>query len=128
MQFSRRWNIHDCLDEAYVPFFGALAAACNDVMVACWSTNPLGMLWPEVDAAFVMSGGGNGRAVGGNPAAGDQRVADPSQQRHPGHPADGISEMLDSRSVLHALVVGAAAVRPSTADCFGLIRARMGHQ
>jgi hypothetical protein len=36
--------------------------------------------------------------------------------------------MLDSRAVLHALVIGAAAVRPSTADCFGLIGARMGHQ
>jgi hypothetical protein len=26
-------------------------------MVARWSANPLGMLWPEVDAAFVTSGG-----------------------------------------------------------------------
>ena len=95
---------------------------------AWWRANPLAMLRPEMDVAFVMSGGGNGRAVGGNPAAGDQRVADPSQQRHPGHPADGIWEMLDSRSMLHALVVGAVAVRPSTADCFGLIGARMGHQ
>jgi hypothetical protein len=68
------------------------------------------------------------RAVGGDPAAGGQRVADPSQQRHPGHPADGIWEMLDSRSVLHALVVGAAAVRASAANCFGLIGARRGHQ
>jgi hypothetical protein len=25
-----------------------------------WSANPLGMLWPVMDAAFVMSGGGNG--------------------------------------------------------------------
>jgi hypothetical protein len=30
-----------------------------------WSANPLGMLWPELDAAFVTSGGGNG----GPPAA-----------------------------------------------------------
>jgi hypothetical protein len=27
---------------------------------AWWRANPLGMLWPEMDAAFVMSGGGNG--------------------------------------------------------------------
>jgi len=27
-------------------------------MVARWSANPLGMLWPEMDAAFVASGGG----------------------------------------------------------------------
>jgi hypothetical protein len=27
-------------------------------MVARWSANPLGMLWPEIDAAFVASGGG----------------------------------------------------------------------
>ena len=29
-------------------------------MVARWSANPLGMLWPEMDARFVTSGGGNG--------------------------------------------------------------------
>jgi hypothetical protein len=34
-------------------------------MVARWSANPLGMLWPEMDAA-VMASGGNG---GGNPPA-----------------------------------------------------------
>ena len=34
-------------------------------MVARWSANPLGMLWPEMDAAFVTSGGANG----GQPAA-----------------------------------------------------------
>jgi hypothetical protein len=28
-------------------------------MVARWSANPLGMLWPEMNAAFVTSGGGN---------------------------------------------------------------------
>ena len=47
MQFSRRWDIHDCLDEAYVPFFGAFGVAGDDAMVARWSANPLGMLWPE---------------------------------------------------------------------------------
>jgi hypothetical protein len=46
------------LDEAYVPSFSALGAAQNDAMVARWSANPLGMLWPEMDAAFVTSGGG----------------------------------------------------------------------
>jgi hypothetical protein len=35
MQFSRRWSIHDCLDEAYVPFFGAFGT------------------WREMNAAFV---------------------------------------------------------------------------
>jgi hypothetical protein len=44
MQFSQRWSIHDCLDEAYVPFFGALPAAWDDAMVARWSANSLGML------------------------------------------------------------------------------------
>jgi hypothetical protein len=34
-------------------------------MVARWSANPLDMIWPEMDAAFVTSGGGNG----GPPAA-----------------------------------------------------------
>jgi hypothetical protein len=32
-------------------------------MVARWSSNPLGMLWPEMDPAFVMSGGGDGPAL-----------------------------------------------------------------
>ena len=45
------------LDEAYVPFFGAFGAAWDDAMVARWSADPLGMLWPEMDAAFVGSGG-----------------------------------------------------------------------
>jgi hypothetical protein len=49
-----------------VPCFGALGAAWDDSMVARWSANPLGMLWPEMDAAFVTSGD-NG---GGNPPAG----------------------------------------------------------
>jgi hypothetical protein len=29
-------------------------------MVARWSANPLGMLWPKMDAAFVSSGGNGG--------------------------------------------------------------------
>jgi len=36
-----------------VPFFGAFRAAWDDAMVARWSANPLGMLWPEMDATFV---------------------------------------------------------------------------
>jgi hypothetical protein len=39
-----RWGIHDCLDEAYVPFFGAFGTAWDDAMIARWSANPLGML------------------------------------------------------------------------------------
>jgi len=38
-----------------VSLFGA---AWDDAMVARWSANPLGMLWPEMDAAFATSGGG----------------------------------------------------------------------
>jgi hypothetical protein len=44
-----RWGIHNCLDEAYVPFFGAFGT----VWPMPKSANPLGMLWPEMDAAFV---------------------------------------------------------------------------
>jgi hypothetical protein len=32
-------------------------------MIARWSANPLGMLWPGVDAAFAASNGGDGPAV-----------------------------------------------------------------
>ena len=49
------------LDEAYVPFFfGVFGAAWDDAMVARWNANPLGMLWPQMDAAFVTSGGNGG--------------------------------------------------------------------
>jgi len=50
-----------------VPFFGAFGAAWHDGMVARWSANPLGMLWPQMDAAGPMSGGG------GDPSAVAQR-------------------------------------------------------
>jgi len=60
-QFTRS----EGLDEAYVPSFGTLGAAWDDAMVARWSANPLGMLWPEMDAAFAGSGGGGGAAAGG---------------------------------------------------------------
>jgi hypothetical protein len=46
--------------RAYTGFFGAFGAPWDDAMVARWSANPLGMLWPEADAAIVTSGGGNG--------------------------------------------------------------------
>jgi hypothetical protein len=39
------------LDDAYVPF----PVAWDDAMVARWSANPLGMLWPEMDVATVPS-------------------------------------------------------------------------
>jgi hypothetical protein len=48
----------EVLDHAYVPFFRAFGALWDDAMVARWSGNPLGMLWPEMDAPFVTSGGG----------------------------------------------------------------------
>ena len=41
--------------ETYVSFFGA---CWDDAMVDRRSASPLGMLWPEMDAAVVMSGGG----------------------------------------------------------------------
>ena len=44
--FSGTQNV----DEAYAPFFGAIAAAWDDAMVARWSANPFGMSWPEMDA------------------------------------------------------------------------------
>jgi hypothetical protein len=44
----------------YLRFFGAFGVACDDAMVARWSANPLRMLWPEMDAKFVTSGGENG--------------------------------------------------------------------
>ena len=53
----------EALDEAYVPFFGAFGASWDDAMVAHWSANPLGMLWPEVDAELVTPGGGGGPAA-----------------------------------------------------------------
>jgi hypothetical protein len=46
------------LDEAYVHFLGAFGAAWDDAMVARCSANPLGMLWPDMDAASVTSGNG----------------------------------------------------------------------
>jgi hypothetical protein len=59
-QHGRRWQFtgSERLDEAYVPFFGAFGSTWDDAMVARWSANPLGMLWSEMDAAFVASGGG----------------------------------------------------------------------
>jgi hypothetical protein len=47
----------ETLDEAHVSFFGAFGAAWDDAMVARWSASPLGILWAEMDAGFVTSGG-----------------------------------------------------------------------
>ena len=57
-RFGYQFTGSEALDEAYVPFFGAFGVAWDDAMVARWSANPLGMLWPEMDAAFVTLGGG----------------------------------------------------------------------
>jgi hypothetical protein len=51
-----------------LPFFGAFGAAWDDAMVVRWNANPLGMLWPEMDAAFL-----NGDGVGGGPPAAIRR-------------------------------------------------------
>ncbi len=45
------------------------------VLDQAWCANPLGMLWPEMDAAFVMSGGGKRRAVGGRWSVGCRPLA-----------------------------------------------------
>jgi hypothetical protein len=55
-----RWGIHDCLDEAYVPFFGAFGAARSDAMTARLRGNRLGIFWPEMAAALIASSGGGG--------------------------------------------------------------------
>ena len=59
-RFGYQFTVSEALDEAYVPFFGAFGAAWDDAMVARWSANPLGMLWPDMDAAFIGGGGGGG--------------------------------------------------------------------
>jgi hypothetical protein len=55
------------LNEAYVPFFGAFGAAWDETMVARWSANRLGMLWPEMDAAFGGNGDGSPPAAARRP-------------------------------------------------------------
>jgi hypothetical protein len=67
-RFGYQFTASEALDEAYVPFFGAFGTAWDDAMVARWSANPLGMLWPEMEAAFV-----NGDDGGGGPPAATQR-------------------------------------------------------
>jgi hypothetical protein len=39
---------------------GAFGAPWDDAIVARWSANPLGVHWPEIDAALVKSDRGNG--------------------------------------------------------------------
>ncbi len=46
-----------------MPLFGAFGAAWDDALVARWSADPLGMLWPERDAALVSAGGGSPPAM-----------------------------------------------------------------
>jgi hypothetical protein len=60
--YKWRWQCSgsQVLDEAYVLFFGAFGAAWDDAIVARWSANPLGMLWPEMDAAFDLRWGKRG--------------------------------------------------------------------
>ena len=60
--YKWRWQFFssEALDEAYVPFFGAFGAAWMTPWSPATSFNPLGMLWPEMDDAFVTSGGENG--------------------------------------------------------------------
>jgi len=57
------------VDKVYVPFVGAFGAAWDDAMLARWSANPLEMLWPELDAAFVTSGGNGGPLAARRPVA-----------------------------------------------------------
>jgi hypothetical protein len=62
-RFGYQFTSSEALDEAYVPFFGAFGAAWDDALVARWSANPLGMLWPEADAVFLADGGGGSLAA-----------------------------------------------------------------
>ena len=55
-RFGYQFTGSEAMDEAYVPFFGAFGAAWGDAMVARWSANPLGMLWPEM--GYRVRGGG----------------------------------------------------------------------
>jgi hypothetical protein len=70
-----RWQFSGSrvLDEACLPFLAASDAAWYDAMVARWSANPLGMPWPEMDAAFVGSGGQLWRAASRAAADGRHR-------------------------------------------------------
>ena len=43
-----------------MPLFGAFGAAWDDALVARWSADPLGMLWPDLDAAFASTGADGG--------------------------------------------------------------------
>ena len=61
MQFSRRWSSNDCLDEAYVPFFGAFGTARDDPIIARWSANLLAMLWPGAQRCDFRWRNGNRR-------------------------------------------------------------------
>jgi hypothetical protein len=51
------------LNEGYVSYFGAFEAAWDDAMVAAGGPSPLKILWPEMHAAFVVSGDRSSRPV-----------------------------------------------------------------
>jgi hypothetical protein len=57
-RFGYQFTGSEALDEAHVPFFGAFGTTWDDTMVVRWSANPLRMLWPEMDAAFMATDGG----------------------------------------------------------------------
>jgi ABC-type Fe3+-hydroxamate transport system substrate-binding protein len=68
-----------------VPFFGAFGAAWD--IVASWSANPLGMLWPEMNASLIASGGGRVP-----PATPRRQVISPAVSAQPAVPTAGRAE------------------------------------
>jgi hypothetical protein len=106
---SGSWTIHrwgqfagsQRLDEACVPFFGAFGSPWDDAMAARWSANPLALLWPEMDATFVTSGGGppllqRGGQWSSSPRAKPSRPSPGS--RHPRRPRRGPRHPQDHRT------------------------------
>ena len=72
--------------------FGAFGATWDDAMVTRWSANPLGMLWPAMDAAFMMTGGGGRRLRCGGQWSSSLEASRPAQTgrgnaRHIARPA-----------------------------------------
>jgi hypothetical protein len=52
ISWSWQFSGAEALDEAHVPFFGAFGAAWDGAMIAGSSSDPLGVLRREVDAAL----------------------------------------------------------------------------
>jgi hypothetical protein len=112
-RFGYQFTGSEALDEAYVPFFGAFGAAWDDAMVAGWSANPLGMLWPERDAAFVTTGGG------GSPAAARRPVVN----RWRGQAGvQGSGSMDRGHPVCRVLSPSSTAAATGTSDTSGIYR------